>query len=260
MQQDQIQGRIDRLEQIEQRWRNREHRRTRTRTNIRRGLGMTGLALVAGLPMVAHTYPDPPHGFMAGDPISAAEMNENFQHAIDGLTTLEGRVVPVGAVVAWAGSPATVPAGWLQCDGSEYSAMLYPQLAAAVGSAHGGDGATAFFVPDLRGRFLRGVDDGTGRDPDAMARVQPQDGSGNAGDGVGSVQSDAFASHTHGTAINFPNNSPGAGAFGTGTHGVFADVMFGANAGTVNAQNSSTEGGAETRPANVYLHFIIRAE
>ncbi len=261
MHQQQIEQRIVRLESLERQRRDHERgQRRRRRVTLGRSLGGVGLAMIIGLPMVAHTYPEAPNDFAPGDPISADAMNENFQHAVDGITMLEAGVVPIGAVLAWAGSPATVPAGWLPCDGAEYSAALYPELAAAIGSAHGGDGATSFNVPDLRGRFLRGVDEGTGRDPDAMARVQPQDGSGNAGDGVGSVQLDQVVAHAHGTAINFPGNMPGGGAFGTGTHGMFGDVMFGSSTGNVHAQNSSMEGGAETRPVNVYVHFIIRAE
>ncbi len=252
-----IQGR---LERIEHRLNRERYDARRTRTRLSRGLAGVGLLAVTGLPLVAYTYPDAPHGFQAGDPISAAEMNENFQHVTDGVSMLEGQVTPIGSIVVWAGGLATIPSGWLPCDGTEYTSATYPDLATAIGSAHGGDGATSFFVPDFRGRFLRGVDEGTGRDPDAASRTQPQDGSGNAGDGVGSVQSDAFAAHAHGTAINFPFNVPGAGAFGTGSHGVFDDVMFGASNGSVNAQNSSLEGGAESRPVNVYVHFIIRAE
>ena len=257
MQHERIEERIERLERLERRY--GCARRTWGRRRVT-GLAVVGLLVAAGLPMVAHTYPDAPYMFAPGDPISADEMNESFAHMVEGITALEGRVVPVGSVVAWAGSPAMVPSGWLPCDGAEYSTMAYPELAMAIGSVHGGDGATVFHVPDLRGRFLRGVDEGTGRDPDAGDRVQPQEGSGNAGDGVGSVQDDEFRSHAHGTAINFPNNTPGSGAFGTGTHGVFGDVMIGVSVGTVNAQRSSAEGGAETRPVNVAMHFIIRAE
>lgn len=252
-----IEERIERLERLERR-RGCERKSWRRRA----AMSVAGLGLVAaaGLPLVGHTYPDTPYEFAAGDPITADEMNESFAHVVDGITMLEGRVIPIGSVVAWAGSPATVPAGWLPCDGAEYPSAAYPELAAAIGSAHGGDGATAFHVPDLRGRFVRGVDEGTGHDPDAVDRVQPQEGSGNAGDGVGSVQGDELRSHAHGTAINFPNNVAGPGTFGTGSHGVFPEVMIALGVNTVPAQRSSAEGGAESRPVNVALHFIIRAE
>ena len=248
-----LQRRIDALEHA-------EGRRRRNATHRRRFLAALGVLGLCALPTIGNAYPDAPNLFDPGDPITADAMNENFQHLVDGLSGVEQGVAPIGSVAAWAGTTATLPTGWLLCDGSEYNNATFPDLSAAIGSAHGGDGATTFFVPDLRGRFIRGVDLGAGRDPDAAARTQPQTGSGNAGDAVGSVQDSAFGEHAHGTAINFPANMPGPGAFGTGTAGVFSNVMFGASTGTVDAQTSSLEGGAETRPVNANLHFIIRAE
>lgn len=235
----------------------RRHARARTLRRTTIGFGLIGLLV---LPLVGNAYPDAPNQFAPGDPVTADAMNDNFQHLVDGVTAVEAGVVPIGTVMAWAGGDSTVPNGWLLCDGTEYDTATYPDLEEAIGSAHGADGTTTFFVPDLRGRFIRGVDLGAGRDPDAMSRTQPQMGSGASGDNVGSVQGSAFGEHAHGTAINFPSNMAGPGAFGTGTAGVLSDVMFGAGTGSVDAQRSSLEGGAETRPVNVYLHFIIRAE
>src|SRR5580692_10411038 len=79
-------------------------------------------------------------------------------------------LAPSGAVMAFAG--ASAPEGWLVCDGSAVSRTQYATLFAAIGTAHGsGDGTTTFQLPDYRGRFLRGVDDGQGRDPDAATRT-----------------------------------------------------------------------------------------
>lgn len=249
-----------RIEHLEHVLRDERHAQTRTRARLRRAAALLGMLTLATVPGLAHSYPEAPNAFSPGDPVAADAFNENFDHLVDGITALENAAAPIGAVVAWAGTPGTIPSGWLLCDGAEYDNGTYPDLASAIGSSHGGDGATTFFVPDLRGRFIRGVDEGTGRDPDAADRTQPQTGSGNSGDAVGSVQGSAFGAHVHGTAINFPGNTPGAGAFETGSAGVFGDVMFGASAGSVAAQNSSSVGGAESRPVNAYLHFIIRAE
>jgi hypothetical protein len=104
-------------------------------------------------------------------------------------------LAPSGAVMAYAGSSA--PQGWILCDGRLVSRTQYASLFAAIGTAHGsGDGATTFQIPDYRGRFLRGVDDGQKRDPDALARTAPASG-GNAGDAVGSIEGDGVAPHTH---------------------------------------------------------------
>jgi hypothetical protein len=104
-------------------------------------------------------------------------------------------LAPSGAVMAYAGTAA--PDGWLECDGSSVSRTQYASLFAAIGTAHGsGDGTTTFQLPDYRGRFLRGVDDGQKRDPDALARTAAAPG-GNAGDAVGSLEGDANAPHAH---------------------------------------------------------------
>lgn len=63
-----------------------------------------------------------------------------------------------GFVAPFAG--AALPDGWLACDGSAVSRSQYPELYAAIGTAYGaGDGSTTFNVPELRARFVLGVDD-----------------------------------------------------------------------------------------------------
>lgn len=59
----------------------------------------------------------------------------------------------------------TVPAGWLKADGAAVSRCTYAALFAAIGTTYGkGDGASTFTLPDLRGEFIRGFDDGRGVD------------------------------------------------------------------------------------------------
>lgn len=61
------------------------------------------------------------------------------------------------------------PAGWLKANGATVSRALYPELFAAIGTVFGaGDGATTFGLPDLRGEFLRGLDEARGVDPDRV--------------------------------------------------------------------------------------------
>ena len=59
-------------------------------------------------------------------------------------------VTPAGVISAYAGT--TAPSGWLMCDGKQYDRKTYPALAAVFGSSF------TFRVPDLRGRFVLGVD------------------------------------------------------------------------------------------------------
>ncbi|WP_239326159.1 phage tail protein [Snodgrassella gandavensis] len=59
----------------------------------------------------------------------------------------------------------SVPVGWLKANGATISRTLYTNLFAAIGTRFGaGDGKTTFNLPDLRGEFLRGWDDGRGVD------------------------------------------------------------------------------------------------
>lgn len=68
-----------------------------------------------------------------------------------------------GAVAFFARS--TAPVGYLKANGAAVSRTAYSALFASVGTTFGaGDGATTFNLPDLRGEFLRGWDDGRGVD------------------------------------------------------------------------------------------------
>lgn len=81
---------------------------------------------------------------------------------------------PAGTVDFFAN--ATAPVGYLECNGQAVSRTQYPELFAAIGVLYGpGDGTTTFNVPDLRGEFIRGTDNGRGIDPGRLA------GSGQAG-------------------------------------------------------------------------------
>ena len=56
---------------------------------------------------------------------------------------------------------ATPPSGWLKANGAAVSRTTYAALFAAIGTTFGaGDGRTTFNLPDLRGEFLRCLDDG----------------------------------------------------------------------------------------------------
>lgn len=71
--------------------------------------------------------------------------------------------VPTGSVFTMATS--TVPSGYLECDGTAVSRTTYADLFAAIGTTWGsGNGSTTFNVPDLRGEFVRGWDNGRGVD------------------------------------------------------------------------------------------------
>ena len=89
-------------------------------------------------------------------------------------------MVPSGAVMYFAGQ--TAPTGWLKANGAAVSRTAYAALFDAIGTTYGeGDGRTTFNLPDLRGEFMRGWDDGRGVD---------------AGRVFGSMQGDAIRNIT----------------------------------------------------------------
>lgn len=103
-------------------------------------------------------------------------------------------VIPPGTILSFSG--ANAPAGYLPCDGRAISRSLFSSLFTNVGTASGsGDGSTTFNIPDLRGRFIRGVDGTAENDPDKATRVAMNPG-GNTGNNVGSVQINATAVNT----------------------------------------------------------------
>ncbi|MCL4785194.1 MAG: tail fiber protein [Verrucomicrobia bacterium] len=190
-------------------------------------------------------------------------------------------VIPPGTIQAFGGP--NPPNGWLLCDGRPLYATNYPQLFAAIGTAWGGGYTNGvpqgnFNLPDLRGRFLRGVSGETTRDPDRNLRTATQLG-GNVGNVVGSDQGDATrrpnsefttstdGAHTHllerassGTQIRwgdgggYSSNAIDAGdGVSEGTSGVPRARSAGSHSHTI-----SGGGDLETRPKNAYVHFIIK--
>lgn len=84
---------------------------------------------------------------------------------LDIYAGLTGTILPTVATSA--------PAGWLLCDGSAVSRTTYANLFTLVGTTFGaGDGSTTFNVPDLRGRSIIGVGQGSG----LSARTRGQTG------------------------------------------------------------------------------------
>lgn len=68
-----------------------------------------------------------------------------------------------GAIMPFA--TTVPPSGWLKANGAEASRTVYAALFAKVGTFWGaGNGTTTFNLPDLRGEFIRGWDDGRGVD------------------------------------------------------------------------------------------------
>ena len=105
-----------------------------------------------------------------------------------------------------------------------------------LGRFSSGNGATTMRMPDLRGMFLRGLDNGAGRDLDRLY----------SGEGGGQV--DAFKRHSHEMSFpELPNHQPGNPGYDGGNNQYWVDYT-----------KATTEtGGVETRPMNVaYTAYI----
>lgn len=137
--------------------------------------------------------------------------------------------VPAGTVAYFAAN--AVPAGWLKANGATVSRTAYAALFLAIGTTYGaGDGSTTFKLPDCRGEFLRGLDDGRGVD---------------AGRVIGSAQSGEIQSHFHYVGEpSYPIPSSGGWSLRA--------------AGNSSSAASSYAGGAETRPRNVAMLACIK--
>lgn len=134
-----------------------------------------------------------------------------------------------GCVVHFARN--TAPAGFLKANGALVSRTAYSRLFSAIGTTFGaGDGATTFQLPDLRGLFVRGWDDGRGMNP---GRV------------FATYETDELKSHAHDLIVN----STDAGG------NKIADSN---GAGTNSTASTSATGGTETRPRNLALLACIK--
>lgn len=150
----------------------------------------------------------------------------------------EGSALPVGVPVPW--PSATPPTGWLKCNGAAFSAEEYPELAKAYPTNK---------LPDLRGEFIRGWDDGRGVD---------------SGRALLSAQSDTLQNITGSfwDMTTGPNNNT-VGAFTSSI--VTPNLASIAIGGTYKQANYYFDASlvartsTETRARNIAFNFIVRA-
>ncbi len=165
------------------------------------------------------------------------------QGVLDYLGLGEGSALPVGVPVPW--PSATPPTGWLKCNGAAFDKVKYPHLATAYPSGK---------LPDLRGEFIRGWDDGRGID---------------AGRALLSIQTGMLEKHRHIVVANDGYDSKEEWELATifrraYTQGRGIDA---ADAGgtlipspTLHTRGSiGNTGGSETRPRNIAFNYIVRA-
>nr|WP_052928290.1 phage tail protein [Escherichia coli] len=174
------------------------------------------------------------------------------QGVLDYLGLGEGSALPVGVAVPW--PSATLPAGWLKCNGAAFSSEMYPKLAKAY---------PANKLPDLRGEFIRGWDDGRGVD---------------AGRALLNWQPHTILDHAHymelwtggGLAAGSAREGVNPGILATyGDGGIVKTDEPGlkvpSSLRAISSRNVKRFGeisgnvGTETRPRNVAFNYIVRA-
>lgn len=173
--------------------------------------------------------------------------------------------VPAGTIMAYGGTIQNIPDGWKLCDGTSISRSQFATLFNIVGTQFGtGDNVTTFNLPDLRGRFLRGLSGASNLDPDKDNRTGMNPG-GATGNNVGSVQSDVFQSHGHGVTDNghtHPFYGHTSSTFETGNNGTAYHADSNWTIGNVDISQSNITindaGGTETRPENAAVLYIIK--
>ena len=102
-------------------------------------------------------------GYINNSSVNIAETqtitgDKTFTGTVDlsGATVISSDNIPVGSII-WSAN-ASVPAGYLLCNGASVGRDTYPELFAAIGTTYGeGDGSTTFNLPDLIGRFIEGA-------------------------------------------------------------------------------------------------------
>ncbi|MGT5984363.1 phage tail protein [Escherichia coli] len=146
----------------------------------------------------------------------------------------EGSALPVGVPVPW--PLETPPTGWLKCNGAAFSSEKHPKLAKAYPELK---------LPDLRGEFIRGWDDGRGVD---------------SGRTILSVQGDALQDHGHkAIRLRFIGEGGGNVAIPDGS------AEFTGDSDLINKISGRAFNGGvprvsgETRPRNIAFNYIVRA-
>lgn len=146
---------------------------------------------------------------------------------------------PVGTIAMW--SVGTIPDGWLECNGAQFDATVYPELFVALGG-------NTWNVPDLRDKFVRGhgvTGKGNLRDAKPYKTGAP----------TIPFTAAAAGSHSH-------TNAPGTPIMiAQGSGGMTLSGYT--NTGTTSTQQNHTHtisgGDSETVPEHIILKFIIKA-
>ncbi|EKY6683469.1 phage tail protein [Escherichia coli] len=159
--------------------------------------------------------------------------------ALTNLGLGEGSALPVGAPVPWPSE--TPPTGWLKCNGAVFSAEEYPELAKAYPTNK---------LPDLRGEFIRGWDDGRDVDSGRALLSEQLDAMQNV---TGSLIDNTMGSASSASGVFNVGSSSGVKYAAPSTGNAFSYY------GVTLDLSRSARTSAETRPRNIAFNYIVRA-
>ena len=168
--------------------------------------------------------------------------------------------MPVGIPQPW--PSATIPAGWLECNGQAFNKSQYPLLAKAYPSG---------VLPDLRGQFIRGLDNGRGKDS-GRTLLSEQRASVVTGTDDNWASSDVGA--LHGPSSAYSRDTINVYDYTTGSNGQDPKYYLGFGGSTTGPSLGSSESGngniplvnngsngfyGGARPTNTAFMYIVRA-
>ena len=160
---------------------------------------------------------------------------EATRYDFDGanLTGIEG--IPTATIVPW--SSASVPSGFLECNGAAVSRSTYSALFAIVGTTYGaGDGASTFNLPDLQDNVAMGKSGTKALASTGGANTVAASGTVGGSTANATLTEAQLASHSHSV------NQVAATSFGGPTTAIRI-VTDGSNAAIVNLNTANTGSG-----------------
>ena len=190
---------------------------------------------------------------------SYTQISDEVMSSVPYAKTAENGV-PTGTIVSFAGGLNDIPAGWVYCNGALHNPNDPEwQKLFKVLDYRWGQSGTDFRIPDLRGSFLRGCNDGSGRDPEYGIRTNPLGGTAVA-DQPGTYQGDAIKDHQHRYWDVYSSDWIGNATIPRPTHAISPSDSqlqtkgFDFSKLTTETINSSSE----TRPKNWSVYYIIK--
>ena len=177
-----------------------------------------------------------------------AQTSKNFTGAF--MTGIEG--VNTGIVIPW--GSASIPSGFLECNGQAVSRSTYAALFAVISTTYGvGDGSTTFNVPDLTDRVVVNKSNTKNLAQTGGANTVVTTGNISANAGNTTLTTPEIASHTHNNTIgSFNNFQSGPGSRGATT----GDLNNTGGGGAHNHTVSATFSGAANSVLQPYLVLI----